>query len=301
MEQRSQGIVSNNLKRTRLAVVSAMVFVFAVVGYGLIPQPKADFVIGGKPFTEQYIMAGLIAGQLEAAGFRVEQRLGLGSAVTFEATRTGNIDAYVEYSGTIWASFMNRDGNPGREAIRAAVLEFVEQQGMKSLGLTGFQNRYALAMRRDRAAELGIESIEDLVSIASTLSAAGDLEFFGRSEWIRLRDLYNMDFGEKLTFDTSLMYTAVAEGQVDLVTAYTTDGRVAAYDLMILDDPRNALLPYDAMLLASTRAAAQPPFRETLANIENNISDELMREANRMVDVDGQSVTDAIEFLQSQL
>ena len=196
---------------------------------------------------------------------------------------------------------MNRDDNPGREAVRTAVIEYVDQQGMKSLGLTGFQNRYALAMRRDRAEELGIDSIEDLISIASTLSAAGDLEFFGRPEWIRLRDLYNIDFADKLTFDPSLMYTAVAENQVDVIAAYTTDGRVAAYDLLILEDPRNSLLPYDAMLIASTRAAAQPQFRQALAIIENGISDELMREANRMVDVDGRPIADAVEFLQGQL
>ena len=301
IEQRTEGVVSAKLKRTRIAVGSAIVLVFVIVGYGLIPQPKADFVIAGKPFTEQYIVAGLIAGELEDAGFRVEQQLGMGSAVVWEATRTGNVDVYVEYSGTVWANFMNRDDNPGREAVRTAVIEYVDQQGMKSLGLTGFQNRYALAMRRDRAEELGIDSIEDLISIASTLSAAGDLEFFGRPEWIRLRDLYNIDFADKLTFDPSLMYTAVAENQVDVIAAYTTDGRVAAYDLLILEDPRNSLLPYDAMLIASTRAAAQPQFRQALAIIENGISDELMREANRMVDVDGRPIADAVEFLQGQL
>lgn len=301
IEQRSEGTASPKLKRIKLAVSAVTIIAVAVVGIGLIPQPQPDFVIGGKAFTEQHIMAGVIASTLEDAGFRVEQRLGLGSDVVFEATRTGNVDAYIEYSGTIWASYMNREGNPGRAAVRASVLEYVEEQGMKSLGLSGFQNRYALAMRKDRAEELGIDSIEDLVSIATTLTAAGDLEFFGRSEWIRLRDLYNIDFAEKLTFDTSLMYTAVAEGQVDLITAYTSDGRVAAYDLVILDDPRNAMLPYDAILLASTKAVSQPLFRQALAVIENRISDDLMREANRMVDVDGRSVTEAVAFLRGQL
>jgi osmoprotectant transport system permease protein len=301
VEQRASGEVSVKLRRTKFAMISAVVVVVASAAYALIPHPKADFVIGGKPFTEQYIMAGLIAAKLEDSGFTVEQRLGLGSDVVFEAARAGTIDVYMEYSGTIWASFMNRDGNPGRTAVRAAVIEYVEEQGMKSLGLTGYQNRYALAMRRDRAAELGITSIEDLIPIARTLSTAGDLEFFARSEWPRLRDIYNIDFAEKRSFDVSLMYTAVAEGEVDLATAYTTDGRVAAFDLVILEDPRNALLPYDGIMLASTQAAVQPGFKEALQDIENAISDELMREANRMVDVDGSSVKEAIEFLLSRL
>jgi osmoprotectant transport system permease protein len=301
VEQQSTGAARTSKKKIRLTLVVLIAFAFPLAIYGLIPRSQADFVIGGKAFTEQYILAGLLAAKLEDAGFRVEQRLGLGSDVVFEATRTGNVDVYVEYSGTIWASYMNREENPGRDTIRAEVLNYVEQQGMVSLGLTGFQNRYALAMRRDRAAELGVESIEDLIPIASTLAAGGDLEFFGRSEWFRLRDLYNIDFAEKRTFDATIMYTAIAERQVDVITAYTTEGRVAAYDLLILSDPRNALLPYDGILLTSARASSIADFRQALQSIENGISDDLMREANRMVDVEARSVADAVAFLNQQL
>jgi len=301
VEQQSTGAGPSSKKQVKLTLIVMLVFAFPLAIYGLIPRSQADFVIGGKAFTEQYILAGLLAAKLEDAGFRVEQRLGLGSDVVFEATRTGNVDVYVEYSGTIWASYMNREENPGRDTIRAEVLNYVEQQGMVSLGLTGFQNRYALAMRRDRAAELGVESIEDLIPIASTLAAGGDLEFFGRSEWFRLRDLYNIDFAEKRTFDATIMYTAIAERQVDVITAYTTEGRVAAYDLLILSDPRNALLPYDGILLTSARASSIADFRQALQSIENGISDVLMREANRMVDVEARSVADAVDFLNQQL
>ena len=156
-------------------------------------------------------------------------------------------------------------------------------------------------MRRDRALELGVTSIEDLIPIAAELSAGSDLEFFGRTEWFRLRDLYNMDFADKLTFDTSLMYTAVAERQVDVISAYTTDGRVAAYDLLLLDDPRNALLAYDAMILASENAAAQPEFVQVLDSLVDSIPDEAMRQANRLVDVDGESITVALEYLGDEM
>ena len=107
-----------------------------------------------------------------------------------------------------------------------------------------------------------------------------------------------MDFGEKLTFDTALMYTAVHERQVDLITAYTTDGRVAAYDLVIIEDPRDALLPYDGLYVASSRAAAIPGFIEALSPLIGAISDEAMRKANKMVDVDGKPITEAVDFLR---
>jgi len=300
-EQRAHATSSPHLNRVRAVVAVCFVLFTATATYSLLPKPQADFVVGGKPFTEQYIIASLLTTELENAGFRVEQRLGLGSDVVFEATRTGNVDVYLEYSGTICASFMKRDGNPGRETIRMNVTDFVEEQGMQNIGLTGFENRYALAMRRDRALELGIESIEDLIPIAHTLRTGGDLEFFGRSEWTRLRDLYQIDFAEKLSFDVSLMYTAINENQVELIAAYTTDGRVAAYDLLILDDPRNAMLPYEGILLASTAAMGQEEFRQALAPIINTIDNQLMREANRLVDVEGKSIADAVAFLRHEI
>ena len=97
------------------------------------------------------------------------------------------------------------------------------------------------------------------------------------------------------------MYTAVNEAQVDLISAYTTDGRVAAYDLVILEDNRNAIPPYDGFLVASSEAKNNPRFVEILSRLEGKISDDVMRQANRIVDVDGGSVLDAVAYLQSQM
>ena len=301
LEKRNEAEDSERLKRIRISVYAVIACVTAIALYGLIPQPRADFVVAGKPFTEQHIMAGLLAVELEDAGFSVEQRLGLGSDVVYAAIRSGTVDLYVEYTGTIWANYMNREGNPGREAIRDGVIEYLQEEGVVTVGFTGFQNRYALAMRRDRAEELGVTSIEDLVSIAAELSAGADLEFFGRPEWLRLRDLYNMDFGDKLTFDPSLMYRALVDAQVDVISAYTTDGRVAAFDLLLLEDPRNALLAYDGMFLASVSAAEDPDFMRAVESFVDNIPDQAMRQANRLVDVDGESVNVAVEYLRSQM
>ncbi len=301
LEKRNEAVDSSRLGRIRLSVYAVIALVCSVALYSLLPQSPADFVVAGKPFTEQYIMAGLLAGELEQAGFEVDQHLGLGSVVVYEAIRNGTVDLYVEYTGTVWANFMSREGNPGREAIRNRVVNYLDQQGVVTVGFTGFQNRYALAMRRDRAKELGVTSIDDLLPHADGLLAGADLEFFGRSEWLRLRDLYNMDFAEKLSFDPSLMYTAVAERQVDVISAYTTDGRVAAFDLVLLDDPRNALLAYDGIILASAAAAAQPAFMQAIESTVDGIPDQLMRQANRLVDVDGESINFAVEFLRAEM
>jgi osmoprotectant transport system permease protein len=125
------------------------------------------------------------------------------------------------------------------------------------------------------------------------------LEFFGRLEWIRTNQIYGVDFDEKLIFDSSMMYGAVASGEVDVISAYTTDGRIAAYDLLILDDPNNAMLSYDAMLLSSDRITKRPGVMRVLARLANRLTDANMREANRMVDVDGLPVSTAVAFLQN--
>ena len=169
---------------------------------------------------------------------------------------------------------------------------------MVNLARLGFQNLYALAMRREQAERLGIRSISDLKPFAGGLVAGGDLEFFGRPEWISLRDTYSIDFEEKLTFDTTLMYTAIAEGQVDVIAAYTTDGRVAEFDLVILEDPLNAVPPYDGFLAVSADAMKKRLFAESLSPLAGEISDETMRSANRLVDVENPPISFGVSYVR---
>ena len=273
-----------------------------VSGYSLLPEKEVDIVIGGKGFTEQYIVAGAVEEVLQEAGFTTEQRLGLGTEVVFQATANNTIDVYLEYSGTVWSNLMNRDDNPGREAVMLEVEAYIAaEHGMTNLARLGFQNLYALAMRREQAEQLGIRSISDLKPFADGLVAGGDLEFFGRPEWISLRDTYRIDFAEKLTFDTTLMYTAIAEEQVDVIAAYTTDGRVAEFDLVILEDPLNAIPPYDGFLAVSGDAMDNRLFVETLSSLAGKISDEVMRNANRLVDVENRPVTDGVRYIREVL
>ena len=300
VENRNQSINLVKYKRVRnaLAVGFSLGVGFSV--FSIAPRSEPDFVVGGKGFTEQYIIAGLIAAELEEVGFNVEQRLGLGTEIVYSATVNNTVDVYLEYTGTVWANRMKNSENPGRDFVMEGVVSHVEGvDGMVSIGALGFQNLYAIAMRKDRAEELGVHTIEDMIPIAQDLVAGGDLEFFGRPEWVTLRETYGIDFSEKLTFDAALMYNAVVDRQVDLITAYTSDGRVAAFDLKILEDTRNALLPYDGILIASSVAATNNVFMETMQALVGQISDEEMREANKIVDVDRRPISDAVHYLQT--
>jgi osmoprotectant transport system permease protein len=301
-EHRNDAERGSRFRLVRNSVVAAVVLCGGFSVLALLPKPEADYVVGGKAFTEQYILAELLTAELEEAGYRVDQRFGLGTEVIYEATANNNVDVYVEYSGTVWANIMDQDHNPGRSEVLSRTQDFMQtEHQIHSIGPLGFQNLYTFAMTRTRAEELGVDSIEDLIPIADSLVAGGDLEFFGRPEWMAVRDTYNIDFGSKLTFDTALMYTAVAEGQVDLITAYSSDGRIAAYDLLVLEDPRSALLPYDAILITSPRAAGDSQLLDSLAYLRGQINDSLMQQANRIVDVDGGSVSEAVSYLQQAL
>jgi osmoprotectant transport system permease protein len=155
------------------------------------------------------------------------------------------------------------------------------RHGIVMLGGLGFENAYALAMRRDRARELGIKSIADLAPHAPALSVAGDFEFFSRPEWKAIRAAYELSFARERQMQAEFMYQAAAAREVDVISAYTSDGRIAEYDLVVLDDPKHAIPPYDAILLVSPRRANDKAFLDALFPLVGAIDVETMREANR--------------------
>ncbi len=259
-------------------------------------------VVGAKTFTEQYILSQLIRERLEARGLTVEARDSLGSTVVFEALASNEIDVYVDYTGTIWANHMKRADTPSAAVVMAQMDEWLgEQHGVVDLGALGFENAYALAMRRDRAKALGIETLHDLAQRSPEISIGADYEFLTRPEWIAVRDRYGFRFGEARSFDSSLMYDAVADRHVDVISAFSTDGRIAAFDLFIVDDPLEAFPPYDAVLLLSPRAALRPDVVEALAGIIGRIDDDLMRRANKAVDLDKRGITEAAALIAEEL
>ncbi len=242
-------------------------------------------VIAAKSFSEQYILAQLIGSRLEAAGYRVEYRDGLGSAVVHSAVANSSVDISVDYTGTIWANFLKRADNPGREAMYETIRDWeAEANGVKVLGRLGFENAYAFAMRADRAQELGVTSLADLVGKGRSLTVGGDPEFFERPEWLAVRDAYGLRFGKTRNFAPTFMYNALQSGEADVISAYTSDGRIAADRLVVLADPKGALPSYDALLLLSPRIADDPGVAAALQPLLGAISVEAMREANFAVD-----------------
>jgi osmoprotectant transport system permease protein len=258
--------------------------------------------IGAKSYTEQYILGALMERRLEAAGARVDRRDNLGSTIAFDALRTGEIDAYVDFTGTIWATVMNRPEPIDRYVMFTQMSAWLwEEHGIVTLGRLGYENAYGFAMRRDTAEALGIDSLDDLAPLAGDLVIGGDPEVFARSEWTATRDAYGLGRMETRTMDTTFMYSAVRDGQVDVITAYTTDGRIAAFDLAVLDDPLAVLPPYDAVILLSPGAAQRPGLAQALAPLIGAIDADTMREANRRVDLGDQTPAQAAAWLDARI
>jgi osmoprotectant transport system permease protein len=227
----------------------------------------------------------LIGARLEAAGYSVEYRDGLGSAVVHSAVASSSVDIAVDYTGTIWANFLKRSDDPGRAAMYETIVAWeARENGVKVLGRLGFENAYAFAMRGDKAKELGVASLTDLVGVAPQLTVGGDPEFFERPEWIAVRDAYRLSFGKSRNFAPTFMYNALQSGEADVISAYTSDGRIAADKLVVLADPKGALPSYDALLMLSPRIADDAGVAKALEPLLGAISVEAMREANLAVD-----------------
>jgi osmoprotectant transport system permease protein len=251
----------------------------------LVNPPPNPAIVGHGPFTEQYILAEVLKEQLEPR-FQVEQRR-FGETILFKSLCNSEIDCCVDYSGNIWTLEMKQKP-ADRETVLKGVTRYLKQRyGVECLGSLGFENAYALAMPRDRAAALGIKSLHDLKG-HSEFKVGGDNMIFRRDEWRNLCDLYGLQFRDKIPMDSTFMYGAVVDRQVDVITAYTTDGRIDSNNLIVLDqaEDRRAFPPYDAVLLVSPKAAARPGFIEALRPLVKSIDEKKMRESNGGVDVD---------------
>jgi len=291
-----------------IAAASAALALLAVATAASFAFSRGDrareVAIGSKVFTEQYVLAELLARRVAAAGFSPRLVPSLGSTVGFDALRSGEIDLFVDYAGTLWATVMHRDSlPPRREDVLAEVTRYLaDEHGVRVVCALGFENTYALAMREDDARARGIARISDLARAAPELALGSDYEFLQRPEWQALRARYGLHFREERSMDPALMVQAIAQGQVDVISAFSTDGRIAANRLRVLEDDRGVIPPYDAILLASPRVAREhSDLIAHLTTLDHRIDADTMRRANLEVDATGRSPAEVARELDAEL
>ena len=273
----------------------------------LWPAPQSDkpvVTIGAKRFSEQYILARLIGRKLEAAGYAVRYREGLGSAVVYRALASDEVQVYVDYAGTIWTNEMQRQDPEPRATMIAEIARWARaQHGVQLVGPLGFENTYAFAVRPEDAKRLKLASLDDVVRVAPDFVFGTDVEFLERPEWQMVQRAYPLRFKGRRAFEPTFMYRALSLGEADIISAFSSDGRIAANGFVILKDPKGAVPSYDAILLASRSAAADPRLIAALRPLVGAIPVEKMREANYRVDrdADKQSPADSAAWLDAAI
>jgi osmoprotectant transport system permease protein len=289
--------------RSRPRVIAAVIGLALVIGASLVPllgHRDRGIVIGAKNFGEQYILAELLADRLKQNGYATSTKSNLGSSIAFSALSAGEIDLYVDYSGTLWTSQMHRTDMPGRARMLADITAWLNQRGIAVAARLGFENAYVLAMRADRARMLHIESLSDLAAHPG-LKMGGDFEVFSRPEWKSVERAYGPDFAVKRQYQPEFLYRAVDSGDVDVISAFSSDGRVARYGLALLADPKGALPPYDALLLVSQKHLGDAKFMAALASLDGAIALPVMQAANLLLDQGGKTPAEAAKWLNARI
>jgi osmoprotectant transport system permease protein len=288
------GVRMRSRVRAALGGIGIAALVLATLAPSL-SHSSSRVVVGAKTFAEQYVLAALMAQRLQAAGLPATTRQGLGSNVIYDALTTDDIDVYVDYSGTLWANQFHHSDIRPRAELLAELKTTLAASHITLLGELGFENAYALVMPRKKAEALGIKTIADLASHAGSLSMAADYEFFSRPEWAGLQKAYGLAFRAQRLMQPDFMYAAVASGEVDVIAGYTSDGLIAKYDLVALEDVKHAIPPYDAIMLLAPKRANDSAMRAALAPLLGKIDIATMREANlRAAGGDGASSPEAV-------
>ena len=266
-----------------LTVLLSLSLPFAGQSRSAGPQAGRTIIVGAKNFSEQYILAEAIEALLRADSHRTERRDNLGLSNVFHDLEAGELQQSLFFWG------VNSDNLVCLLETLTAQLQ--QRDKVRLLGPLGFENAYAFAMKRDQAKALGIRSIADMARLSPQLRLASDLEFLSRPEWQAVVARYRPHFRDARSYSPTFIYRALGDGSADVISAFSSDGRIASMKLVTLSDPRGALPHYDAVLLLTARAAQDERLVRTLQPLIGAISIDRMRTANWMVDRDQQKRT----------
>ena len=266
---------------------------------------ETPIVVASKPFAESYLLAEAFAQLLEASGYVVDRRPGLGmTELILGALIGGDIDVYPEYTGTGLAAVLGESAEGGPAAVfRRVSEEFEARWGVRWLPPLGFENTYAMAMRREVADSLDVRTLSGLAAIAPDLAGGFSPDFIGRPDGLGgLADAYGIHFRESRSLLQAVKYQALAENAVDVIDAYSTDGAISRYDLALLADDRNFFPPYEAAPLVSRELYADRPGAVlVLTRLAGRIDEEAVQRANERIEVEAAPIAVAARELLAEV
>lgn len=249
-------------------------------------------VVGAKNFTESDLLAEIAAQQIERrTGLPVERKLHLGGTfVCHSAITAGQIDLYVEYTGTAYTAVLKHEAGAGSDSVRQAVAqEYRQRWQLVWLEPFGFNNTFAIAVRQTDAQRLGLRTITDLARVAPGWHAGFGYEFLNRADGFPgLAVVYGLHFAAPPTaMDLGLTYRALADGKIDVIAGNSTDGQLAALHLVTLVDDRHYFPPYEAApVVRGAVLEKHPEVGRALLELRGKIDDDEMRRLNAMADIE---------------
>lgn len=280
------------------ALMAVVLLLVAWCATGVPLHAQQPVVVGSKPFGESYLLAEMFAQLLEADGIAVARRPGLGATeVAFRALRENAIDVYPEYTGTGLVAVLRDSAGAAMRAdprrVFAQVAEqFAARYGVRWLPPLGFQNGYAVAVRRETAERLGLRTISDLARAGAELRAGFTNDFIGRPDGLAgLSKAYGLQLSDVRPLAPGVKYRALSTGAVDVIDGYSTDGLLAKFDLVTLEDDQHFFPPYEAAAIVSPRVDRErPDVIAALSRLSDRLTEEMVRDWNRRVEVEQEPI-----------
>ena len=269
----------------------------------------ASVVVGGKGFTEQLLLAEITGQYLKSKGYKVELKTGMGTSLVREALENKQVDLYWEYTGTAFLTFhKNKFANQPANEIYTAVKAKDAEKGIVWLNASAANNTYALAVRKADAESKGMKTLEDLAAKLNggdKLTLGCNIEFYKRDDGLKpLQKKYGFKFprADVKRMETGLIYKALKDGDVDVGLVFATDGRIPAFDFVVLKDTKNYFPAYAITPTVQKETLdANPDLAEHLNKLSGLLDDATMSALNAEVDVDKKSVTEVAEgFLKAK-
>ena len=262
------------------------------------PNRRTPVIVASKPFGESFLLGEMFALLLERSGRHVERKLGLGATdVAFQALRSNAIDVYPEYTGTGLIAVLGDSVTAAMRADPRRAFAHVATASLHRFGVTwlpplGFQNGYAIAVRQETALRWHLRTLSDLAKAPGALTGGFTADFIGRADgWPGVERAYGLRLKVIKPLAPAIKYEALSHGAVDIIDGYATDGLLAKYALVTLDDDRHFFPPYDAVAVVSPRLAQTDPHAiAVLTQLSGRLTEGDMRDWNRAIEVDAEPI-----------
>ena len=291
------------MKKSRiLAFVLLCVLAVSLLS-GCAPKEES-LVVGAKDYTEQDILGNILTELIrENTDLKVDYKHEMASNVVFAAIQSGDVDVYVDYTGTVYGNYLGySEMKTADEVYDISVRELEEKYDLLMLNPLGFNNTYCIAVRADTAREYNLKTYSDLAKVSSDFIFGGSFEILNRNDGIpELKETYGLTFKEEKGVEGVLRYFAIENNETQVTEAFSTDGMLMEYDLVVLEDDKNFFPPYHAApVIRAETAQKYPELVAILDKLTGILSNEAMRDLNYKVDVLKENPKEvALEFLKA--